>query len=147
MEWRDHLLTTPAQIESLLSGLRRVAVLGMRSERHPERAAYYVPLALQNMGLKIVPVPVYEREVTQMLGEPVYRSLQEIPGPVDLVDVFRRPEDLEAHLPDILAKRPAAVWLQTGIWDDDFAERLAREGIKVVQNRCLMVEYRRLGGH
>lgn len=142
-DWQDRLLTEPRQIATLLSGLRRVAVLGMRSERHANRPAHYVPLALQQMGLQIVPVDLHEPQLQTMLGEPVYRRLADIPGELDLVDVFRRAEDIPGHLDDILAKRPAAVWLQTGIRNDAIAERLAREGIAVVQDLCLMVEYRR----
>jgi len=69
----------------------------------------------------------------------------EIPGEIDLVDVFRRSEDIPAHLEDILAKRPAAVWFQSGIRNDEAAARLASAGIKVVQDRCLMVDHRRFG--
>jgi hypothetical protein len=75
----------------------------------------------------------------------VYRTLAAIPGPVDLVDVFRRPKDIPQHVDDIIAKRPRAVWFQLGIRNDEAAERLAREGIDVVQDRCLMVEARRIG--
>lgn len=141
--WHDLLLTQPERIDALLASLRRVAVLGMRSEAHADRPAHYVPAALQRMGLEIVPVALHEREVQSILGQPVYHRIQDIPGPLDLVDIFRRPEDLAPHLPDLLAKRPGAVWLQTGIHDDAFAETLARAGIAVVQNRCLMVDYRR----
>lgn len=143
MDWRDYLLQTEAQIATLLTTLRRVAVLGIRSEDHAQRPAYYVAEALQRMGLEIVPVPVYDLHVKTILGQPVYRRLAEVPGPLDLVDVFRRPADLPPHLDDLLAKRPAAVWLQTGIRHDAIAERLAREGIAVVQDECLMVQYRR----
>lgn len=143
MNWQDHLLTSPAQIEGLLAGLRRVAVLGMRSERYADRPAHYVPEALKEMGLQIVPVDLHEPQLQTILGEPVYRRLADIPGPLDLVDVFRRPVDVPSHLDDILAKRPAAVWLQTGIRHDAVAEQLAREGIDVVQDHCLMVDYRR----
>jgi predicted CoA-binding protein len=143
MNWQDHLLTTPAQIADLLARLRRVAVLGMRSERHADRPAHYVGASLKDMGLQIVPVDLHEPELQSILGEPVYRRLADIPGDIDLVDVFRRPVDIPGHLDDILAKRPAAVWLQTGIRHDAIAERLAREGIDVVQDHCLMVEYRR----
>jgi hypothetical protein len=66
-----------------------------------------------------------------------------VPPPIDVVDVFRRPQDLPAHLDDILAAKPAAVWLQSGIRNDAFAGELARAGIAVVQDRCLMVEHRR----
>jgi hypothetical protein len=67
----------------------------------------------------------------------------DVPGPVDLVDVFRRPADIPAHLPDLLAKAPRVVWFQLGIRHDAAAEQLARAGIAVVQDRCLMVEWKR----
>lgn len=145
MSWQANLLTTPADIRSLLSQVRRVAVLGIRSERFAQQPAHYVASALAS-SLEIVPVPVYEPDVTQILGQPVYRTLAAIPGPIDLVDVFRRPDDIPGHVEDILAKQPAAVWFQSGIRNDAVAETLARAGIKVVQDRCLMVEYRALGG-
>ena len=74
----------------------------------------------------------------------MYRTLAAIPGPVDMVDVFRRPADLAKHVDDILAKKPKSVWLQSGIRNDAIAETLAKAGILVVQDRCLMVEHRRL---
>jgi hypothetical protein len=93
------------------------------------------------MGLQIVPVPVYYPETTEILGEKVYRKVAEVPGDIDIVDVFRRSRDVAQHLPDLLAKRPRAVWLQSGIRDDRTAEALARAGVLVVQDRCLMVEF------
>lgn len=143
MDWQANLITGNAELAALLRGLRRIAVLGIRSERYADRPAFYVAAALASEGLEIVPVPVYEPECTQILGQPVFRSLAEIPGSLDLVDVFRRAADIPSHVEDILAKRPAAVWFQLGIRNDAVAETLAREGIKVVQDRCLMVEYRR----
>jgi predicted CoA-binding protein len=89
-------------------------------------------------------VPVYYPDVFEILGEPVYRKLAEIPEPVDMVNVFRRPRDIPPHLPDILAAQPRVVWMQLGISHDEVAEALARAGIKVVQDRCLMVDHRRL---
>ncbi|HZR34681.1 MAG TPA: CoA-binding protein, partial [Nevskia sp.] len=103
--------------------------------------AYYVPRYLLQAGFEVVPVPVYYPEVTRILDQPVYRRLVDVPGDVDMVDVFRRPQDIPAHLDDILAKRPASVWFQLGIRHDAAAERLARAGIVVVQDRCLMVEH------
>jgi predicted CoA-binding protein len=70
--------------------------------------------------------------------------LKEIPFPIDLVDVFRRSQDVEPHLDDILAASPKAVWMQSGIQNDAVAEKLAKAGIKVVQDRCLMVDHRYL---
>ena len=144
MDWQANLITHGAELAALLRGLRRVAVLGIRSERYADRPAHYVPATLASAGLEIVPVPVYEPECTEILGRPVYRSLAAIPGPIDLVDVFRRPADIPQHVEDILAKRPEAVWFQSGIRNDVVAETLARAGIKVVQDRCLMVDYGRL---
>ena len=105
---------------------------------------YWMARYLERAGLVIVPVPVYYPEVETLLGQPVYRRLADIPGPVDLVNVFRRPKDLPAHLDDILAKRPGAVWLQSGIRSDAFAAALMDAGIDVVQDRCLMVDHARL---
>lgn len=135
-----------ADLRTLLRGVHRVAVLGIKTEGQSAQPAFYVPRYLQQAGLQLLPVPVYYPEVTHILGEQVYRRLVDIPGEIDLLDVFRRPQDLAGHLDDILAKRPRAVWLQLGIRDDDFAARLRAAGIAVVQDRCLMVEHRRLLG-
>jgi len=118
-------------------------VLGIKTEAQSSQPAFYVPQYLQNAGFEVVPVPVYYPEVTEILGQRVYRRLTEIPGTVDLVDVFRRSHDINGHVEDILAKRPMAVWFQSGIRNDAAAETLAQAGIKVVQDRCLMVEQRR----
>jgi predicted CoA-binding protein len=95
------------------------------------------------VGYEVIPVPVYYPEVTHILGKPVLRALVDIKGRVDVLNVFRKSGDLPPHLPDILKARPRAVWLQTGIRDDGFAESLLRGGIDVVQDECLMVEHRR----
>jgi hypothetical protein len=99
---------------------------------------------MQNAGFKIIPVPVYYPEVTEILGETVHRTLAEIPGDVDMVNVFRRPQDIPPHVDDIIAKIPKSVWMQLGIYHDEVARQLAEAGIKVVQDRCLMVDHRRL---
>jgi predicted CoA-binding protein len=142
------VIQDPPGIDALLARLGpagRVAVLGIKTEAQADQPAYYVPayLASPAAGLEVVPVPVYYPEARVILGQPVHRRLVDVPGPIDLVDVFRRPKDLAAHLDDILAKQPAAVWLQLGIRDDAFAARLVEAGIDVVQDRCLMVEHRR----
>ncbi len=80
-----------------------------------------------------------------MLGERVYRTVSAIPGDIDMVNVFRKPQDIPAHLDDIIEKKPKSVWFQLGIRNDDAAEQLARAGIDVVQDRCLLVELRRIG--
>jgi uncharacterized protein len=143
-DWRRHLLERDDQVADLLRQTRRVAVLGIKT---PESGApaYYVPQYVQRAGFEVVPVPVYYPEVTEILGQPVYRRVADVPGEVDLVNVFRRPRDIPPHVDDILAKRPKAVWFQSGIRNDDAAERFARAGIDVVQDRCLMVELRWIG--
>jgi uncharacterized protein len=140
------LIEDDRDIASLLSGTRRVAVLGIKTEAQSNQPAFYVADYLARAGLEVVPVPVYYPDVTHILGQPVYRKLVDVPGPLDLVDVFRRPQDLRGHLDDLLAKRPRAVWLQLGIRDDGFARTLVEAGIDVVQDRCLMVDHRRLLG-
>jgi predicted CoA-binding protein len=88
---------------------------------------------------------VYYKDLTEMHGEKVYRKLTDIPWDIDMVNVFRRPVDIPPHVDDIIAKRPKSVWFQLGIRNDAAAERLARAGIDVVQDRCLLVELRRIG--
>ena len=143
-DWRSHLITGSAGIRSLLERTKRIAVLGIKTEASGA-PAYYVPAYTQRAGYEIVPVPVYYPEATEILGQPVYRSVAAIPGDVDMVNVFRRPNDIPAHVEDILAKRPRSVWFQSGIRNDAAAERFARAGIDVVQDRCLMVELRMMG--
>jgi uncharacterized protein len=145
-DWRQNLLEDETRIGALLRSSRRVAVLGMKTERHADQAAFYVPRFLVERGVDVVPVPVYYPEVTEILGRKVYRKVADVPGEVDIVDVFRRPQDVPAHVEDLLAKRPRAVWLQLGIRNDSAAEALARAGVQVVQDRCLMVEWRRHAG-
>ena len=141
--WREHLLDKPEQIKRLLESTHRIAVLGIKPS--PDAPAYYVPEHAQLAGYEIVPVPVYYPELTEMAGEKVYRKLTDIPGDVDMVNVFRRPVDIPQHVEDILAKKPKSVWFQLGIRNDETAERLARAGIDVVQDHCLLVELRRIG--
>jgi len=142
-EWRRNLIEDEEdRVAELLRSTRRVAVLGIKTEAQPGQPAFYVPATLQRMGLSIVPVPVYFPEVKEILGEKVYRKVADVPGEIDIVDVFRRSADVGQHLSDLLAKHPRAVWLQSGIRDDQTAEALARAGVLVVQDRCLMVEFR-----
>jgi predicted CoA-binding protein len=144
-DWRGNLRETPEAIAALLRTVKRVAVLGIKTEAQSDQPAFYVAEYAARAGLEVVPVPVYYPDVTEILSKPVYRTLAAIPGEIDLVDVFRRPADIPAHVDDILAKRPRAVWFQLGIRHDAAAERLARAGIDVVQDHCLMVELRRIG--
>jgi uncharacterized protein len=141
-DWQQNLIDDDERLLALLRSTRRVAVLGIKTEAASGQAAFYVAQALQQMGLEVVPVPVYYPDAVEILGQKVYRRLADVPGDIDIVDVFRRSGDVAGHLGDLLAKKPRAVWLQSGIRDDRTAEALARAGILVVQDRCLMVDYR-----
>jgi predicted CoA-binding protein len=143
MNDRAKLIEDAQGICQLLSQVKRVAVLGIKTEQHAGQPAFYVADYLVKAGLEVVPVPVYYPEVKEILGRPVYRKLTEVPGEIDLVDVFRKPTDLDAHLEELLAKRPKAVWFQLGIRNDQAAAKLVQAGIQVVQDHCLMVEHRR----
>jgi len=145
-DWRENLLESDAAIGELLRDAKRVAVLGVKTEAQADQAAFYVAKYVQEHGAEVIPVPVYYPEATEILGRKVYRKVADVPGSVDIVDVFRRPTDIPAHLSDLIAKKPRAVWFQLGIRNDDAAEELARAGIQVVQDRCLLVEWRRHRG-
>ena len=140
---RGALIQDHREIDRLLACVRRIAVLGIKPETHAAQPAHMVPAYLHRVGYEVIPVPVYYPEVTHILGKPVLRAVVDIKGRVDVLNVFRKSGDLPPHLPDILKARPRAVWLQTGIRDDGFAESLLRGGIDVVQDECLMVEHRR----
>jgi predicted CoA-binding protein len=145
MDWRANLVTDDAGLARILREARTIAVLGAKSGAG--EPAYYVPAYLKARGYRVRPVNP-TRIGERILGEPVVATLADLDGPVDVVDVFRRPEYLAGHAAEILTLpwRPAVVWFQLGIRDDGAAETLAREGIRVVQDRCMMPEHRRLLG-
>jgi len=143
-DWKDNLITDSRGIVELLRQTKTIAVLGIKPESHSSQAAYYVPAHMQHAGYDIIPVPVYYPETTEILGKPVFRTVASIGRPIDMVNVFRRPTDIPPHIDDILAAKPKSVWFQLGIRNDEAAQRLAEAGIKVVQDRCLMVEQGRI---
>ena len=136
------ILHSSAEARAALRAAKRVAVLGIKPETHAGEAAHYVPSFMQRNGYEIVPVPVYYPDVTEILGQPVYRKLVDVPGDLDMVIVFRRSRDVLPHVDDIVAKGTKTVWMQLGIENAEAAERLTAAGIDVVQNRCAMVEWR-----
>jgi predicted CoA-binding protein len=144
MNWQENILDSNDKISELLKQTKTIAVLGIKTEAQSIQPAFYVPKYMQTAGYKIIPVPVYYPEATEILGEKVYRKLADIPEEIDMVNVFRRPADIPAHVEDILAAKPKSVWFQLGIRHDEAARRLAENGIKVAQDLCLMVEHRYL---
>jgi len=142
---KSNLINDAAGIQAMLRDTKTIAVLGIKPESHADQAAHYVAAHMAAAGYDVIPVPVYYPEVKEILGRKVVRKLADIDGPVDMVNVFRRPNDIPPHVDDILAKKPKYVWFQLGIRNDAAAQQLAEAGIKVVQDRCLMVEQGRLG--
>lgn len=133
-----------SRIREILSSSPTIAVLGVH--REPEKAAFYVPEYLHDEGYKIIGVnPLFVGQT--LFGEPVRATLAELAQPIDIVDVFRRPEAIPEHVEDILAMkpRPKVVWFQLGIKHDDAARVLEAAGITVVQNRCTLADHQRLG--
>jgi uncharacterized protein len=135
MNWQENLLSTPEQIRELILKTKRIAVLGIKTEAQADQPSVYVPMYIQKAGFEIIPVPVYYPDATTILGEKVYRRLSDIPGDIDMIDVFRRSHDINGHIEDVLAKKPKSIWFQSGIRNDSAAEIFAKAGIKVVQDR------------
>ncbi|HYI11345.1 MAG TPA: CoA-binding protein [Thermoanaerobaculia bacterium] len=144
-DWKQNLINDPSGIREMLRGTKTIAVLGIKPETQSSQAAFYVAAHMQRAGYDVIPVPVYFPDLKEILGRPVYRSLAAIGRPIDMVNVFRRPTDIPPHVADIIAAKPKYVWFQLGIRNDEAAQALAEAGIKVVQDRCLMVEQGRMG--
>jgi predicted CoA-binding protein len=144
-DWRRNLIADDEGLREILQEATIVAVLGGKAE--PGAAAYDIPGYLATRGYRIRPVnpTIAGRE---LFGVTVVPRLADLPEPADVIDVFRRPEHLPGHAREIVALgwRPRTVWFQLGIRHDGAAETLARAGIKVVQDRCMMPEHRRLVG-
>jgi predicted CoA-binding protein len=141
-DWRTNLIHDDRGLIMIFTEAKRIAVLGAKVGQN--QPAFYVPAYLQAHGYELALVnPTLAGQ--QVLGAQVVASLADLDG-ADVIDVFRRPELLPGHAAEILALpwRPAAVWFQLGIRHDGAAEQLARSGIRVVQDRCMMPEHRRL---
>ena len=139
-DWQSNIINDSKGILAVLRETKTIAVLGIKPETHSGQPAYYVPAHMAAAGYEIIPVPVYFPDVTEILGRKVFRKISEIGRPVDMVNVFRRPGDIPPHVDDIIAAKPKSVWFQLGIRNDEAARKLAEAGIKVIQDRCLMVE-------
>jgi uncharacterized protein len=129
------------EIKEILSQNKTVAVIGM--SKNPEKDAYTIPQYLKNKGYKVIPVNPTADEI---LGEKAYKKLSDVPGPVDIVDVFRPSEDVPNYVDDVIAKKPKVFWLQLGIENTPAEEKVSSAGIKVVFDRCVMQEHKRLFG-
>ncbi|MEM0376061.1 MAG: CoA-binding protein [Nitrososphaerota archaeon] len=138
MEPIPHDGLSDEEIRRILS-MKRIAVVGM--SRDPAKPAHYVPKYLLEHGYEIVPVNPTAEEI---LGLKVYKSLKEVPGPVDIVDVFRPSEAVPEVVKEAVELRPKVIWLQEGIYHPDAVGLARSRGITIVWNRCMMKEHRRL---
>jgi len=143
-DWKTNVIEDTSGMQELIRQTKTIAVLGIKPESHAELPAHYVPAHMAAAGYDVIPVPVYYPEVTEILGRKVFRKLTAIGRSIDMVNVFRRPRDIPQHVDEIIAAKPKSVWFQLGIRNDDAARKLAEAGIKVVQDRCLMVEQGRM---
>lgn len=141
------ILSDSQSIHAILQDSENIAVLGIKPESRAGQPAYDVPAYMKEKGYHLIPVPTYYPEVTSILGEPVVRDMKTIVQRVDILNVFRRSEDVPAHIEDIIALKPRVVWLQRGIEHHEMALKLAAHGIQVVQNKCIMVEHRNANIH
>jgi predicted CoA-binding protein len=133
--------STPNEIRDLLRTTRTIAVVGLSD--NPSRASHHVAAYLQDHGYRIIPV---NPTVTEVLGEKAYPRLEDVPEPIDLVDVFRRPEHVPAIVDAAIQVGAKAVWLQLGIVHEEAAALALAAGLQVVQDRCTLVEHGRLLG-
>ncbi len=134
---------TDPELRAIFDRTRTIAVLGAHTD--PYKPAHYVPAYLHAAGYTVYPVnPLFAGRT--LWGQTCVASLTDLPAAIDLVDVFRRPEALPAHVPELLAMhpRPPLVWLQLGIRHAEFARALRDAGIQVIEDRCTLAEHRRL---
>lgn len=128
------------EAKNLLGRAVRIAVVGLSA--NPEKPSHSVPKYLQEQGYVIIPVnPTAKGEI---LGRTVYASLREVPGPVDIVDIFRPAADVPPIVDDAIAIRANAVWMQEGIVNNAAADRARSAGLQVVMDKCMMKVHRTL---
>jgi len=128
-----------AEIRALLSGAKTIAVVGLSP--NPARPSHRIARRLQQWGYRVVPVRPALREV---LGEKAFARLADVPVKIDLVDVFRAADHLDPVVDECIALKLRALWIQEGIVNEPAAARALAAGIKVVMDRCISVEYRKL---
>jgi len=136
---KGELITDKARIREILSSSKTIAVVGLSPK--PNRDSHRVSRYMQANGYAIIPVRPAQKEI---LGEPAVSNLYEISVPVDIVNVFRRSDQVLPHAKEALRLKPKVFWMQTGIENEAAAEMLMASGIDVVMDRCIMVDYERL---
>jgi hypothetical protein len=141
MNWHENLIENDEHIRQILKKSKTIAVVGIKDESRPFEAAHTVPAYLYHHGYKIIPVtPIYK----SFLGIPTVPSLLDIKEPVDIVQVFRAPVNIQPHAEEALKLKPRVFWMQTGIRHQHASHKLASAGIKVVQDHCMYMDHLRL---
>jgi predicted CoA-binding protein len=123
-------------IDEILRNCRTIAVVGLSS--NPTRPSYRVASYMQAQGYRVIPVNPNE---TKVLGEPSYPSLASVPGTIDLVDIFRKSEDVLPIVEEAIARGAKAIWMQEGVVNEEAAARAAQAGLPVVMDRCWRKEH------
>lgn len=127
------------EISDILRTYKTIAIIGM--SKNPEKDAYRIPEYLMRHGYKVIPVNPTADEI---LGQKSYKRLIDVQGEVDIVDVFRPSEDIPNYVSDVIQKRPKVFWEQLGIHNAEAEEKIASVGIKVVYDRCMFQEHRKI---
>ncbi len=135
MEQDDH---SDEQIRNILS-LKKVVVIGM--SKHSSKAAHFVPKFLSDNGYDVTPVNPTTEEI---LGKKCYDSVSEIDEEIEIIDIFRPSDQVLSFIQEAIKKKPKVIWLQEGIHNSEAEELARKEGIKVVYNRCMLAEHKRL---
>ena len=126
-------------VQRILKQTKTIAVVGLSDK--PDRDSYQVAAYLQQQGYRIIPVNPRAKEV---LGEKAYPSLRDVPEPVDVVDIFRRSEDVPPIVDDAIAIGAKVVWMQSGIVNEEAAARAEAAGLKVIMDACMRSAHRSL---
>lgn len=134
------IVTANEDIKSLLAAAKTIAVVGLSPK--PDRDSYQVAAYLQQHGYRVIPVRPAQAEI---LGEKAYASLDDIAGPVDIIDVFRSSDQILPHAQEALRLKPKVFWMQEGIENQEAAALLTAAGIDVVMNHCIKRDHARLG--
>ena len=134
-----NIITEPAEIKAILENAKTIAVLGLSPK--PGRDSYAVAKYLKENGYRIIPVRPAQKEI---LGEKAYGSLDDINAPVDIIDVFRSPDQVVGHAKEALRLMPKVFWMQLGIENIEAAKVLTDHGIDVIMNRCIKVDHEEL---
>ena len=127
-----------SEISAILANARTIAIVGLSDK--PDRESYQVADYLQRHGYRIIPV---NPAIQAVLGERSYPSLLEVPGPIDVVDVFRRPDAVPAIVDDAIAIGAKVVWLQLGIVNEQAGQKAAASGLTFISDRCMKEEHKR----